>query len=85
MRLFVLLVICAAAACSLYGSGSGSITREPLPDAGNHNCGDSGGPLPDAGVPPDGYWIDDAPNFDGGPGYLPDAYIPPVDAAHVGP
>jgi hypothetical protein len=81
MRLFVITVICALAACSLYEDGSSSITRSPPPDAGNHNCGDASKPLPDAGIPPDGYWIDDAPNYPDAGTYLPDAYLAP-DAAH---
>jgi hypothetical protein len=81
MRLFVITVICALAACSLYEGGSSSTTRSPAPDAGNHNCGDASNPLPDAGFLPDGYWIDDAPNYPDAATYYPDAYLPP-DAAH---
>jgi len=87
MRLFGFLVIsaiCALAACSLYDEGSSSITGNPLPDAGNHDCG--GGGAPDAGFLPDGGWIDDAPNYVPD-AYLPDAYAPdaqldPIDAGH---
>ncbi len=88
MRLFVIFAICAVAACSLYEGGSSSTTRSPAPDAGIHNCGDGGNPLPDAGFLPDAYSIDDAPTFDGGyyspdaGTYLPDAYVGPVDAGH---
>ena len=88
MRLFVILAICALAACSLYEGSTSSTTQSPPPDAGNHTCGDGGTPLPDAGYLPDAYWIDDAPNFDGGSyypdgsTYLPDAAIISVDAGH---
>jgi hypothetical protein len=89
MRLFVISVICALAACSLYESGSSSITRDP-PDAGNHSCGDGSGSNipPDAGFLPDGGWVDDAASYDGGSyypdagSYLPDAYVGAPDAAH---
>jgi hypothetical protein len=87
MRLLVILAICAVAACSLY-EGSTSIARSPLPDAGNHSCGDSGSNYyPDAGpyYPDGGYWIDDAPNNNDGGSYYPDAYLPPADAGHAHP